>query len=97
MADTRFVEFSLPPSDVAVLQIDRVVSPKEAAQIKAKWRERTGRDCVLITGGLRVVAVVQCGTPIFDELFVDRYGDVGCRDAERVVPPGLLEMAGLAA
>lgn len=72
MGDTPLVESTLPPGATAVLQLDRVVSPREAADIKARWREVTGRDCVLITRGLRVAAiVVECGTPIFDQLLTE--------------------------
>lgn len=67
MAD--LVEFNLPPGDVAVLQFDRVVDRREADDIKARWRMSTGRDCVLLTRGVRLKAVIRHeGTPIFDEM-----------------------------
>lgn len=49
------------PDSILVFETDRRVARKYTDDFRAYIKERTGRECVLVDGGIRLVAQVSPG------------------------------------
>ncbi len=54
---------TIGPGDKVILQADRALQADELAQIKTQWRESLSGQgrCLVLSGGLRLVAVIKPG------------------------------------